>query len=196
MHLGPEHRKLWLVRFCDFTPHVLDAAPNLEGLQLEGASVLLLGAGGAARAVAVACAMAGVKRLAVHNRTNRRAETLVADLGIEAIATACSERDIAANDWDLVVNATSLGLDRADPLPMALEPGHVRYAFDLVYGQRGTRWTWHAAAVGVPAIDGLTMLVSQAALSLENWLGPEWDREGVTRAMWQEVERVPRPESG
>ena len=173
----------------------LTATTDLDGLQLEGASVLLLGAGGAARAVAAACSAAGVRRLAVHNRTESRAEALVADLGIDPIATVCSDRDIAVGGWDLVVNATSLGLDRPDPLPMALDPDRVRYAFDLVYGPRGTRWTRHAAALGIPAIDGLTMLVSQAVLSLENWLGPVSDREGVTRAMWQEVGRTPDPES-
>lgn len=172
----------------------MNATRGLEGLHLDGASVLLLGAGGAARAVAAACSAAGVRLLAVHNRTEGRAEALVADLGIDAIATVCSDPDETLQDWDLVVNATTLGLDRQDPLPMVPDPDRVRYAFDLVYGPSGTRWSRHAAALGIPAIDGLTMLVSQAVLSLENWLGPVADRDGLTRAMWQEVGRTPNPE--
>ncbi|MEK6255086.1 MAG: hypothetical protein N2B05_10350, partial [Gemmatimonadales bacterium] len=60
------------------------------------------------------------------------------------------------------------------------------------YGPGGTDWTRHAAAMGIQAGDGLSMLVSQAGLSLERWLGPLPDRGGVTRAMWQAASAVPR----
>lgn len=163
----------------------LAATTDLNALRLEGASVLLLGAGGGARAVALACSDAGVGRLVVYNRTVGRAEALVSHLGIEEVATAGSHEEISSGTWDLVVNATSLGLLPGDPLPLTLEPDRFGCAFDLVYGRGGTEWTRHAVAMGIQAIDGLSMLVSQAALSLERWLGPLPDRASVAREMWR-----------
>lgn len=170
----------------------LSATVDLSALQLEGASVLLLGAGGGARAVALACSEAGVGRLVLYNRTVGRAEALVTDLGIEDVATVGSHVEISSDVWDLVVNATSLGLARGDALPLTLERDRFGCALDLVYGPGGTDWTRHAVAMGIQAVDGLSMLVSQAALSLERWLGPLPDRDGVTRAMWQAARALPR----
>ena len=170
----------------------LSATADLSALLLEGASVLLLGAGGGARAVALACSEAGVGRLVLYNRTVGRAEALVTDLGIEDVATVRSHVDVSSDVWDLVVNATSLGLARGDALPLTLERDRVGCVFDLVYGPGGTDWTRHAAAMGIQAVDGLSMLVSQAVLSLERWLGPLPDRGGVTRAMWRAASAVPR----
>ena len=170
----------------------LSATADLSALLLEGSSVLLLGAGGGARAVALACSEAGVGRLVLYNRTVGRAEALVTDLGIEDVATVRSHVDVSSDVWDLVVNATSLGLARGDALPLTFERDRVGCVFDLVYGPGGTDWTRHAAAMGIQAVDGLSMLVSQAVLSLERWLGPLSDRGGVTRAMWRAASAVPR----
>lgn len=136
--------------------------------------VLLLGAGGGARAVAEACREAGVERLEVWNRTTERARALARDLreedGAPAVRVLASRRD-ADGSFDLVVNATTLGLQpETDPLPLDLGTVRVRAAFDLVYGgSEGTPWTRHARELGVPARDGLEMLVRQAALSVERW---------------------------
>jgi len=165
----------------------LAAVADLEGFRLEGAAVLLLGAGGAARAVAAACASARVRQLDVWNRSAGRAETLVSDLGLAVIATVRVAPAASSETYDLVVNATSLGLDRADPLPLELEADRFRYAFDVVYGPGGTDWTRHASEAGVPSIDGHSMLVNQAVLSLENWIGEVSDRDGVAQAMWKAV---------
>jgi shikimate dehydrogenase len=163
----------------------LAATTDLNAVRLEGASVLLLGAGGGARAVALACSDAGVGRLVVYNRTVGRAEALVSHLGIQEVATVGSRAEISSGIWDLVVNATSLGLVPGDPLPLRLEPDRFGCAFDLVYGRGGTEWTRHAVAMGIQAIDGLSMLVSQAVLSLDRWLGPLPDRASVAREMWR-----------
>jgi len=168
----------------------LAATTDLTALRLEGASVLLLGAGGGARAVALACSEAGVGRLGVYNRTVGRAETLVSLLGIEEVAIVGSHAEVSSDSWDLVVNATSLGLVPGDPLPLTLEPDRFGCAFDLVYGPGGTEWTRHAAAMGVQAIDGLSMLVNQAVLSLERWLGPLPDRGSVALEMWRAASAV------
>lgn len=168
----------------------LAAVTDLTALRLDGASVLLLGAGGGARAVALACTDAGVGRLVVYNRTVGRAEALVSLLGIEEVAIVGSHAEVSSDSWDLVVNATSLGLVPGDPLPLTLEPDRFGCAFDLVYGPGGTEWTRHAAAMGVQAIDGLSMLVNQAVLSLERWLGPLPDRGSVALEMWRAASAV------
>lgn len=143
--------------------------------------VLLLGAGGAARAVAEACREAGVERLEVWNRTTGRARELArglrqAEAGEPPDVRVLESRGEVEGTFDLVVNATSLGLEpEVDPLPCDLTRVRARAAFDLVYGgSEGTPWTRHARDLGVPARDGLEMLVRQAALSVERW-GPAVD---------------------
>ena len=173
----------------------LMAASEIDGLRLGEAAVLLLGAGGAGRAVAAACAIAGVRRLTVRNRTTKRAEAMIAELGLEELATVCSEQEVPSGSYELVVNATSLGLATGDALPLVLDRGLHRRAFDLVYGPAGTEWTRHATAMGIPAADGLSMLVHQATLSLERWMGPLRDRDEVVRAMWRAAEAATRVES-
>jgi shikimate dehydrogenase len=162
----------------------LHATEDLDGLDLAGANVLLLGAGGAARAVAVACESAGVRRLDVHNRTAERAERLIEELGLEKIARTVAVPPGSVTTYELVVNSTSLGIEPVDLLPVSFGDVRVRFAFDLVYGRGGTEWTRAAAFAGVPATDGLSMLVRQAVLSLERWFGVESIREGTTDTMW------------
>lgn len=135
-------------------------------VELEGARVLLLGAGGAARAVAHALALGGVARLDVWNRTRARAESLAGSFRGEA--RVLDERPRGAA-FELVVNATRLGLRDDEPLPLDLSNVEAEAALDLVYGAGGTPWVRHAAALGVRAADGLGMLVHQAALSLRCW---------------------------
>ncbi len=162
----------------------LHATGDLDGIDLAGAKVLLLGAGGAARAVAVACESAGVKRLDIHNRTAERAERLIEELGLEKIARTVAVPPGSVTTYELVVNSTSLGIEPVDLLPLSFGDVIVRFAFDLVYGRGGTEWTRAAASAGVPATDGLSMLVRQAVLSLERWFGVESIREGTTVTMW------------
>lgn len=148
-----------------------------------GADVLLLGAGGAARAVLHACERAGARRVDVLNRTTDRAREMVEEVwgrGADVPpppptgeARVLEAPDEAGGPYDLVVNATSLGLDPGDRLPLDLQRLEVGSALDLVYGEEETRWVRHARGLEVPAADGLEMLVLQAAASLERWLGGE-----------------------
>lgn len=139
---------------------------------LPGTRALLLGAGGAARAVLYALLEAGAARVDVANRTVARARELVQRVGsgAEERARVVPFGDRPASDYDVVVNATSLGLRPSDPLPLRLDGAEVGAVLDLVYGPGGTRWTRHARELGTPAADGLGMLVHQAALSLRRWL--------------------------
>lgn len=145
---------------------VRDVESN-EGYRLRGRRVLLLGAGGAARGVVGALLEAGVARLAVANRTVERAHALAARFpGV----TSCKFRDLAGERFDVVVNATSAGLEHAAlPLPAGLLAEGV-LAYEMVYG-RDTPFLAAARAGGARTRDGLGMLVEQAAESFLVWRG-------------------------
>lgn len=136
-------------------------------LDLAGADVLLIGAGGAARAVAFALRGRGA-RVRVANRTAAAA----AELG-DPVPFTTAALDAAAARSALVVNATSLGLhgDAVPPeLPLAgLGGGQV--AADIVYRPGGTPWLAAAAARGARPVDGLGMLLHQGAAAFEQWTG-------------------------
>jgi shikimate dehydrogenase len=129
------------------------------GTEAAGKRALVLGAGGAGRAVVWALREAGAD-VAVWNRTPRRAEELADDLGVRAVADG--------EPSDILVNATSVGLRGEDPtgeLPLA--PADV--VVDLVYGAGPTAVCRWAEARGARVVDGLEILVRQGARSLALW---------------------------
>lgn len=142
-----------------------------HGIEARDARVLLLGAGGAARAVAFALADAGARELFVANRTQARAQVLADALGAPARARAWDalQREPA---FDLVVNATSAGHSGdAFVLPRAAI-GASTACYDLSYGNAARAFLAAARAAGARgACDGLGMLVEQAAESFALWHG-------------------------
>jgi shikimate dehydrogenase len=152
--------------------------------ELTGFRVLLLGAGGAARAVVHACRDAGADRVEILNRTRARAEALVEDLRAPAgVQVLEGGEALSGERYDLIVNATSLGLDRSDPLPLKPEVGQARAILDLVYGRDETPFVRAARAAGIEAADGRLMLVEQAALSFRKWFGRDPPRDVMMRAV-------------
>ncbi len=144
------------------------------GTGLEGARTLVLGAGGAARAVLIGLDEASAASADVLNRTRLEAEGMLDELELAALqARILRDAGEAAGRYDLVINATSLGLRASDPLPLDLSRLETTAAFDCVYGREGTAWTRHARTSGLAASDGLEMLVEQARMSVLNWLGVE-----------------------
>ncbi|HEX9108308.1 MAG TPA: shikimate dehydrogenase [Longimicrobiales bacterium] len=155
---------------------------------LKGGRALLLGAGGAARAVVAALLDDGVAEIAVRNRSRVRAEALIASFndGAEPLRLAPDDQTLRRERFDLVVNATSLGLHEGDESPLDLSGfSHVGAALDLVYLPGETAWVRSARALGIPAADGLHMLVGQGAAAFERWFGQpapvEAMRTAVTR---------------
>jgi shikimate dehydrogenase len=135
------------------------------GRPVEGMSALILGAGGAARAVAWALREAGVSEVSVWNRTPERAQRLAADLGVRALRRA--------EPADLLVNATSVGLHgSAEDLPLS-DVGDPELVADLVYGPEPPPFSAWATARGTPLVDGLEVLVRQGALSFVRWTGKD-----------------------
>ena len=135
---------------------------------IRGKRVLVLGAGGAGAAAVVAALAAGASRVSVRNRTGQRASDLVSALADPRVSREHAEPD--PGDWDLVIQATSLGLEEADPLPLSLSGSKPGNALDLVYRPGGTAWVHHARACGWSAEDGLGVLLEQGVLSLGRWL--------------------------
>lgn len=151
---------------------------------LGGGRVILLGAGGAARAVLAACVEEGVGRVDLLNRTAERARRMANEVaGSGGLVRTLTEPGESEPPYDLVVQATSLGLQPTDPLPPSAADLGGRAALDLVYARRETRWTREARAAGLPARDGLAMLVYQAVLSIRRWFpGVEPPYEAMRRA--------------
>jgi shikimate dehydrogenase len=137
------------------------------GVAVEGRTVCLLGAGGAARAIADAVARSGAERVAVVNRTSGAAEATAALAG--SVGVVGSFDDVRAAD--IVVNATSIGMGTNDlPCDPSLLHGRQVVA-DIVYHPRDTAFLQVARAVGATSVDGLGMLVHQAALQQRLWHG-------------------------
>jgi shikimate dehydrogenase len=140
------------------------------GLDVADRRVLVLGAGGAARAAVLALGRAGA-RLTV---AARRAEPAAAAAQLAAGATAAElrpaeRRVMATGEYDVVVNATPLGM-AGEPLPIE-GPGPGQWAVDLIYHPEETPFLAAAAAAGARAVGGLGLLVHQAALGFEAMTG-------------------------
>ena len=137
-----------------------------------GRSFLLLGAGGAARGIALALIDARAARVDIWNRTSARAADLAADLGPPARALA----DLPAlGPYDCLVNCTTIGMrggPAPDALPAPLESaGPDLLVVDIVYAPLETPLLREAAARGLHTLGGLPMLIYQGALAFELWTG-------------------------
>ncbi|MFW6193579.1 MAG: shikimate dehydrogenase family protein [Gemmatimonadota bacterium] len=156
------------------------------------ATILLLGAGGAARAVLRGALSGGAREVHVLNRTAERAFRMVSDVAVRESGDGervrvLESRDEADVPYDLVVNATSLGIDPDDPLPLDLVDREVGAVLDLVYGPDETAWVRRARELGVRARDGLEMLVLQGAASVERWTGRRPPLEPMRRAVRKRI---------
>lgn len=146
--------------------------------------VLVLGAGGAARAVLLALLDEGVKDVTLFNRTVERARAVGRRIGGEKVRVVSPVEELNGGQFDLVVNSTRLGLDPSDPVPLDLSRlERAGAVLDLVYGDRPTRFVQEARAYGVPAADGGEMLVQQGAVSFERWWGKEAPVEAMRAAL-------------
>ncbi len=134
-------------------------------LDPAGRSVVILGAGGAARAVGAALVGAGAGVAVAARRTGAAEELAAAVDGVGV--TAWPERDLAG--IDILVNATPIGMGDNRDIPCEPCPG--QWVVDLVYHPLETALLARAAAVGAHPVGGLGMLVHQAALSFERWTG-------------------------
>jgi len=133
---------------------------------------VVLGAGGAARAVVYGLLMRGVERLVVINRTLQRAEALRRQFGARVAVLPWPELGPALVEASLLVNTTTLGMQRQPPLTVDLAPlpAHAAVA-DLVYVPVETPLLTQARARGLRTADGLGMLLHQAVRGFALWFG-------------------------
>ena len=162
-----------------------------EGLDVpQGGSAVIIGAGGSARAVVVALALAGVRTICITNRTVSRAVALATDLSEK---TDASIYGIGLDDpklpntvgaSQLIVNTASTSMDISHPLlidPEWLAPQSIVY--DIVYTPPETRLLQAAAEKGCHTIGGLGMLVHQGAIAFERWTGVNPPVETMRQAL-------------
>jgi shikimate dehydrogenase len=146
------------------------------GIELKGARLLLLGAGGAARGVLQPLLEAGVEQLVVANRTGARAvamrDDVLARLPAASARLQAGGLSMAQGRFDIVINGTAAGLSDAAPEVPESVLQHARLALDMVYGAQPTAFMRLALNAGCPQVeDGLGMLVGQAAESFALWRG-------------------------
>ncbi|TAN39359.1 MAG: shikimate dehydrogenase [Nitrospirae bacterium] len=140
-------------------------------IDLPGKKVLVTGAGGAARAI---CYYLGEKAgsLTIYNRSRAKAESLASDLSAIRPHVAATDTPGDLGQYDIIINATSLGLKQDDPLPFdagMLRPQQV--VCDLIY--KRTRLLEAAEKRGCRTLDGLGMLLYQGVLAFELWTSVE-----------------------
>ena len=151
----------------------LDEASAKHGQQHKWRDnpVLVLGAGGAARAIIVALAREGVPQIKLVNRTSARAEALKG-LSDKIMIGDWDKRAALAKECHLLVNTTSLGMTGASPLDMDLQYlADGALVSDIVYAPLETDLLARARRDGFVPVDGLGMLLHQAALAFEVWTG-------------------------
>ena len=199
--LGPEARRAGAVNTLSFAADGRVRGDNTDGigfrrdvkrnhgLDLHGKRMLILGAGGAARGVLAALSGAGLGQLVVANRTVQKAEDLLAAVYAPPDFSACPLAALTDQDpFDVVVNATSLGLNAVD-LPFA--PGCLSpdtFAYDLVYSAQQTPFVQWATRHGVgTAVQGWGMLVEQAAESFAIWRGVRPDTTAVLERVLAQI---------
>ncbi|MCY0095674.1 shikimate dehydrogenase [Hoeflea ulvae] len=161
-----------------------------EVVDPKGKSVVLLGAGGAARAVAVEMALAGAARITIVNRSAERGQAVVDLLNDSSPAKASyaswQQTFAVPADTDIVINATSIGLyPDVEAMPDidtgSLTPGMV--VADGIPNPPRTRFLQAAQARGCRTVDGLGMLVQQGVIGIKYWTGVDADPQVMRKAL-------------
>ncbi|MDO4343240.1 MAG: shikimate dehydrogenase [Eubacteriales bacterium] len=163
-----------------------------SGISPAQKNVAILGAGGAARAIAVECALAGASEITIINRTPARGEELARLVGEKTAARArflpWTDAMAIPENTDILVQATNIGLFPDASLPDinydSIHPGMT--ATDVVFNPPMTGFLEKAAARGAGIITGLGMLVNQGALNFELWTGEKAPYEIMYEALKKE----------
>lgn len=188
---SPTAARIGAVNTVDFGVHppagyntdVAGARRALEHheVTLQGAAAVVVGAGGAGRAIAVALDDAGA-RVAVANRTPSKAED-AAGLLTDGTGHGLDDLSALVPDADLLVNATTVGLESNESLVDADLLGPHLTVMDAVYRPVETRLLRDAAAAGARTVDGGWMLLYQGVEAFERWTGREAPVEAMERAV-------------
>jgi shikimate dehydrogenase len=142
------------------------------GWDINAKSALILGAGGAARAIIAGLQERNIEKITIVNRTRERAEELALMSGGQVAIAEWSKLSFQLESADLVVNTTSLGMSGQPDLDLSLDPlGKNALVTDIVYVPLETNLLKQARLRGNPVVDGLGMLLHQAVPGFEHWFG-------------------------
>lgn len=160
-----------------FLANLRDAAPEWKA---SDGPALVLGAGGASRAIVHALHTAGAPEIWIANRTVSRAEEVAEHFGEGVRVLDWSSAEQAAGRARTIVNTTALGMKPGEPMPLSLDRLSTEtLVTDVVYGSEPTAFIAEARRRGLVAVDGLGMLLHQAVPGFERWFGhhPEVDAQ-------------------
>ena len=164
-----------------------------EGIDVEGKTILVLGAGGASRAICVECALAGARKITVANIVREQglelAELIRQRTGAQSEFVFWNGPVAVPEDMDILVNATSVGLfpnvqEKPDVAYDSIRPGMV--VSDVIFNDPRTLFLSEANKRGAKTVNGLGMLVNQAALNFEIWTGTKAPFQVMREALEKE----------
>jgi shikimate dehydrogenase len=163
-----------------------------RGVVMAGAKVVLLGAGGGARAVATALANKGISALGIYDMDMIKAKVLESIIkeSFPQIDVNCAETASRLNvrAADILINATPVGMKPEDPLIVNKEEMHPKlFVYDLIYNPSATLLLKTAEAAGCKTANGLGMLLHQGCLAFEYWTGKPAPVDVMREALMQAV---------
>ncbi len=151
-----------------FITHLKQSAPSWK----KNKPAMVLGAGGAARAILYALLNEGVPEIKLTNRTKNRAENLAKEFGPKIKVIEWIEKENHLDDCGLLVNSTSLGMTGSTPLEMNISSlPKTAICYDIVYAPLETQMLKDAKSLSLGTVDGLGMLLHQAVPGFEKWFG-------------------------
>lgn len=154
----------------------LNSLLNFIDGDLRDMSVLIIGAGGASKAVTLTIAKHGVKEIAISNRTLSKGEALAKSCSKYASSSSISMKDGEKfiDQFDIIINTTSIGMINQAEIPMSLDrlPSNKNiYLCDLIYTPMQTKFLLEGQKKGAKTLNGLDMFINQGALAFEHWTG-------------------------
>ena len=187
-----------LVGYNTDGPGFMDSLKDRAKLNPKGKKVVILGAGGAARAVSVMLAEAGIKSLSITDIQEKKAEELISyvssyfEIEGESLGANHPRLQAALANADLLVNASPIGMYpkiNESPLPDDIKLPENLLVYDLVYNPAETKLIKSAKSFGCKTFSGLDMLIRQGAMAFALWTGLEAPlevmRQAAETALWQ-----------
>lgn len=160
-------------------------------VELLGKKVLIIGAGGAARAIYFSLASEGVSDIDIANRTIERAESLISTcpFSVRSHSLTMSEGEECANDYNIIIQTTSIGMSpQLEGIPFSaknIKSGTI--VSDIIYNPLETKFLREAKKKGAIVQNGLQMFVYQGALAFEKWTGMFPDTEMMKRNVMNQL---------
>lgn len=164
---------------------------ELVGPTITGKKVLMIGAGGAARAIYTTLVRRGIDVVDMANRSNERANELVQHCQNNNKTTIYSLEEAVQHtgEYDIIINTTSVGMSPAtDEMPLSLENVKEQTVVaDIIYNPLKTKWLQEAEQKGAIPLNGVPMFINQGALAFEKWTYIKPDRERMKNVVLEQL---------